>query len=384
MFLQLNPAQREIQEKVRTLVASAIAPRAVEIDARDEFPQSSYEAFQQAGLLKLSLPFAFGGIEADATTLCLVIEEISKASPASALLVFPTNAVARTIREVGTPEQKERFFSEMAQGDKLCAFCLSEPNYGSDAGSLMTKAVLQGDHYIVNGSKFFITLGPHAHYYLVFVRTGPGKRTGGVSALIVPRDTPGLSFGKKERKMGLGGSVTSEMFFLNALVPKDNLLLQEGEGWKILTRHANVMRVWGAASLALGIAEGAYEAALTFAKRRTQFKRRITSFQAIQFMLADMKTEIEATKSMIFRTAALIDSGEGTFRDIETLVSMCKCYASDVAMRVTIDAVQIFGGAGYLKGAPVERMMRDAKAVQIFDGTNQIQRTIVSKNIVLD
>ena len=384
MFLHLNSAQKEIQEKVRILVASEIAPKAGEIDARDEFPQTSYEAFVRAGFLKLSLPVVFGGKEADATSLCLVIEEISKASPASALLVFPTNAVVRTIREVGTPEQKERFFSDMSPGDKLCGFCLTEPNHGSDAGSLQTRAILEGDHYVVNGTKSFITLGPHAHYYLVFVRTGPGKRTGGVSALIVPRDAPGLSFGKKERKMGLGGSVTSEMFFLNARVPRENLLLREGEGWKVLSRHANVMRVWGAASLALGIAEGAYEAALIFAKNRTQFKRLIASFQAVRYMLADMKMAIEATKSLIFRTAAIIDAQEGTFRDIETLVSMCKCYASDVAMKVTIDAVQVFGGAGYLKGSPVERMMRDAKAVQIFDGTNQIQRMIVSKNIILD
>jgi alkylation response protein AidB-like acyl-CoA dehydrogenase len=174
------------------------------------------------------------------------------------------------------------------------------------------------------------------------------------------------------------------MFFQKAVVPKENLLLHEGEGWRILSHHANVMRVWGAASLALGIAEGAYEEALNFAKGRTQFKRRIASFQAVRFMLADMKMAVEAAKSLIFRTAAVIDAGEGTFHDIETLVSMCKCYASDVAMKVTIDAVQIFGGAGYLKGAPVERMMRDAKAVQIFDGTNQIQRMIVSKNIILD
>lgn len=384
MFLHLNSAQKEIQERVQALVASEITPIAEEIDAKDEFPQKSYEAFKKAGFLNLSLPAAFGGKEADATTLCLVIEEISKASPASALMVFPTNAVARTIREVGSAEQKERFFSDMAGGDKLCGFCLTEPNHGSDAGSLQTRAVLDGDHYVVNGTKSFITLGPHGHYYLVFVRTGPGKRTAGVSALIVPRDTPGLSFGKKERKMGLGGSVTSEMFFLNARVPKENLLLGEGDGWKVLSRHANVMRVWGAASLALGIAEGAYEAALAFAKNRTQFKRLIASFQAVRFMLADMKMAIEATKSLIFRTASIIDHREGTFRDIETLVSMCKCYASDVAMKVTIDAVQVFGGAGYLKGSPVERMMRDAKAVQIFDGANQIQRMIVSKNIILD
>ncbi len=384
MFQHLSPAQRELQEQVKVLVAERIAPRAAEIDARDEFPQESYQAFKETGLLKLSLPTEYGGIRADATTLCLVIEEISKSSPASSLLVFPTQAVIRTIREVGTEEQKQRFFSSMSTGDKLAAFCLTEPNYGSDAGSLQTRANLEDDYYVINGSKTYITLGPHAHFYLVFVRTGPGKRTAGISALIIPRDTEGLSFGKKERKMGLGGSVTSEMIFRDVRVPKDNLLLSEGKGWTILSRHANLMRVWGAASMALGIAEGAYEAALEFAKRRTQFKRKIASFQSIRFMLADMKMSIEATKSMIYRTAGLIDAGEGAFRDIETLVSMCKCYASDMAMKVTIDAVQIFGGAGFLKGCPVERLMRDAKAIQIFDGSNQIQRMIVSKNIILD
>jgi alkylation response protein AidB-like acyl-CoA dehydrogenase len=382
MFLHLNPAQKEIQEKVRAIVAAEIAPYAVEIDARDEFPQTSYQAFIRSGLLKLSLPFSYDGQNADATTLCLVIEEISKASPASALLIFPTQAVIRTILEVGNDEQKGRFFSDMIPGNKLCGFCLTEPNHGSDAGSLQTRAVMEGDNYVVNGTKSFITLGPHAHYYLVFVRTGPGKRSSGVSALIVPRDTPGLSFGKKEKKMGLGGSVTSEMIFQNARVPKENRLLQEGEGWKILSRHSNVMRVWGAASMSLGIAEGAYEAARAFANTRTQFKKVIASFQAVSFMLADMKIAIEAAKSMIFRTAAMVDGREGTFRDIETLVSMCKCYASDMAMRVTLDAVQIYGGAGYLKGSPVERMMRDAKAIQIFDGTNQIQRMIIAKNII--
>lgn len=384
MFLHLSPEQRELKRQVKALVMKKIAPRAVEIDFRDEFPLESYQAFQEAGLLKLSLPREYGGMNADATTLCLVIEEISKVSPASALLVFPTQAVIRTIREVGTEEQKKRFFPEMSAGDKLAAFCLTEPDYGSDAGSLRTRATLAGDHYVVNGAKTYITQGPHAHYYLVFVRTGPGKRTGGISALIIARNTPGLSFGKSERKMGLRGSVTTEMILKEVRVPKDNLLLSEGEGWTILSRHSNPMRVWGAASMALGIAEGAYEAALEFAKKRIQFKRKIASFQSIRFMLADMKMAIEATKSMIYRTAGLIDAGEGAFRDIETLVSMSKCYASDMAMKVTIDAVQIFGGAGILKGCPVERLMRDAKAIQIFDGSNQIQRMIVSKNIILD
>jgi alkylation response protein AidB-like acyl-CoA dehydrogenase len=290
----------------------------------------------------------------------------------------------RTIRDVGTPEQQARFYEDMKRGDRLCAFCLTEPNHGSDASSLETRAESEGEIYIVNGTKSYITLGSRAHYYLAFVRTGPGKRTGGISALVIPRETPGLLFGKKERKMGLGGSVTTEVIFQKARVPKANRLLGEGEGWQVLIRVANTMRVWGAASLALGIAEGAYDLALAHARTRVQFKRKIAAFQAVRFMLSDMKTAIEAARSLIFRTAALIDSGKGDFREIETLVSMSKCYASDVAMQVTEQAVQICGAEGIRVGSGLERRMRDAKAVQIFDGSNQIQRMIISKNLVLD
>jgi len=382
-MLLLTPEQAAFEKRVKSLVDEHIRPFAREIDEKDEFPQSSYNAFKESGLLKTALPLRYGGLGADTTMLCIMVKTIAQASPASALLVFPTSAVIRTIGEVGTEEQKERFFREMEAGDKLCGFALTEPNYGSDAGSLQTRAVAQGNDFIINGTKSYITLGEYAHFYLAFVRTGPGKGSKGVSAFIVERGIPGLSFGKKERKMGLGGSVTQEMIFQDARVAGANMLLEMGQGWRVLTEVANTMRVWGAASMALGIAESALEESLKFAKKRVQFKKLIGRFQAVQFMLADMKIRMETARSLIFRTAALIDSGRAPLKEIESMVSMAKCYVSDVAMQNSLDAVQIFGSEGCKKGTAVERMMRDAKAIQIFDGSNQVQRMIVARNMLI-
>jgi alkylation response protein AidB-like acyl-CoA dehydrogenase len=382
-MLLLKPEQAAFEQKVQRLVEECIRPYAQEIEERDEFPQTSYEAFKESGLLKVSLPPEFGGLGADVVTLCLMVKTVAQVSPASSFLVFVTAAVIRAIMEAGTVEQKERFFREMERGDKLCGFALTEPNFGSDAGSIQTRAVPQNADFILNGTKSYITLGEHAHYYLVFVRTGPGKGTSGISALIVERNTKGLFFGKKERKMGLSGSVTQDMIFRNAQVPAANMLLGMGEGWRVLTENANTMRVWGAGCIALGIAEGAFLEALNFAKKRVQFKKVIGRFQAVQFMLADMKIRLEAVRSLIFRTAEIIDSGKASLKEVESFVSMAKCYASDVAMQNSIDAVQIHGSAGCLKGSTVERLMRDAKAIQIFDGSNQIQRIIVARNMLI-
>ena len=382
-MIELDPRQRIIRDEVRRLVQDRVAPHAVEVDAEENFPEDSYKAFREYGLLKLALPKVFGGLEADTTTLSLVIQEVAKACPSSALMIFPTQAVIRTLMKVGTADQIRRFGVEFGEGDKLAGFCLTEPNHGSDAGSLQTRAELDGDDYVLNGSKAFITLGGVGHFYLTFVRTGPGKRTRGVSALIVEKDTPGLSWGKKERKMGLGGSVTSEMIFNQARVPKENLLLGEGLGWQILTEVCNPMRVWGAASMALGLAEGALEETLAYGKKSVWFGQSLARHQAVQFMLADMKIKIEAARSLILRATDMIDQRAGTPKEIETLVSAAKCFASDTAMEVTEKAVEIFGADGVRRGMAVERMMRDAKAIQIFDGSNQIQRLIVAGNILV-
>ena len=381
-MIALTDEQKMMRDMVRRLVKEKIAPVASTMDKEEKFPEESYRAFVDNGLLTLTLPAKYNGGDADVTTLCLVIEEIAKVSAASALMVFSTQACYRVIREVANEEQQDRFFTDISSGDKLAAFVLTEPDHGSDAGGMTTTAVRHGDDYVLNGTKIFITTGSHASYFLVFARTGPGEGNKGISAFVMHRDTPGLIVGKAEDKMGLRGSMTNEVVFEDARVPAANRLLEEGGGWRILTEVANVMRLWGAASMSLGIAGGALDYALGYARERKQFGRPIAAFQGIRFMLADMAMLVEASRSLIFRAAAAVDSGQATKTEIETLVSMCKCYASDAAMKVTTDAVQILGGYGYTKDYPVERMMRDAKAVQIFDGANQIQRIVVAKNII--
>ena len=379
---QLTEEQEMIRQMVRQLVQDKVGPIAARIDETEDFPEECFEAFVENGLFKLSLPEEYGGINCDSLTLSLIIEEISKVSPASALMVFSTQSVIRVIKAAGNDEQKKRFFTGFSRGNRLGAFALTEPGYGSDAGSLQTKAVLQGPNYIMNGTKLFITTADVAHYYLVFVRTGPGERSKGISGFIVEKGTSGFTIGKKENKMGLRGSITAELIFQDAIVPKENRLGKEGDGWRILTEVGNQMRVWGVASVSLGLAEGAYEYAMTYAQERRQFSRPIADFQAVRFMLADMKIGIEAARSLIWRIAVMIDQNQGTKKEQETMVCIAKCFASDMALRVTTDAVQILGAYGYMKDYPVERMMRDAKSTQIIDGTNQIQRVIVARNIL--
>jgi len=382
--IRLTEEQEMIRQTIRQLVQEKIAPIAARIDEREEFPEDCFRLFVEQGLFKLSLPEEYGGINCDSLTLSLIIEEISKVSPACALMVFSTQSVIRVIRAAANEEQKRRFFAGFSRGDRMGAFALTEPGYGSDAANLQTRAVIQGEYYIVNGTKIFITTAEVAYYYLVFVRTGPGERSKGISAFIVERDTPGFYIGKKENKMGLRGSITAELIFEEARVPVINRLGAEGEGWRILTEVGNQMRVWGVASVSLGISEGAYEYAKRYAQERRQFGRPIADFQAVRFMLADMKIGIEAARSLLWRTAVMIDQDMGSKREQETMVSIAKCFASDTALKVTSDAVQILGGYGYMKDYPVERMMRDAKATQIIDGTNQIQRVIIARNILVD
>lgn len=379
----LSFKQEALRQRVRALVDEKLAPIAEEIAEADIFPKEAFEIFREAGFFKLCLPGEYGGAAAGVLDMALVISEISRLSGACALMPFPTNAVIRCLVAVASEEQKRRWFPAFGRGDRLAAFCLTEPNYGSDAASLATRAERKGEEYIINGSKAFITLGQYADYYLVFVRTGPGARTAGVSAIIVEQGSPGLAFGKVEKKMGLGGSVTQEIIFNNCRVPAANLLLGEGLGWQILTGPANPMRLWGAGAMALGMAQGAFELAVVHAKERRASGHKISRYQSVQFMLADMAMRIEAARSLIFRTAAMLDSGELFGDEAEKFVSMCKAFATDTAMAVCTDAVQIFGRLGVSRGHPVERLFRDAKAVQIFDGSNQVQRMIIARHILL-
>ncbi|MEW6614084.1 MAG: acyl-CoA dehydrogenase family protein [Thermodesulfobacteriota bacterium] len=380
-MIQLTEEQKMIRDMVRKIAKEKIAPRAAEIDETDKFPMDYVEVYKENNLFKMVLPEKYGGIDANTTTLCLIVEELAKAYASAPQMLVTTGAALQILLKAATESQQVRFFKRLEQGTQACSFALTEPNHGSDAGSLQTKASLDGDHYIINGSKAFITTGEVAELHLVFVRTG-GEKTKGISVIMVDKNTPGFRVGKKEQKMGFAGTGTVELIFEDARVPKDNLIGEVNKGWGLLLNIANMMRVWGAGCTALGNAQGALDYVVEYAKQRFQFGKPIASFQAVQFMLADMAILIESARSLIYRTAYAMDTDGESFKNIETLVCMSKCYAADVGMKVTTDAVQIMGGYGYTKEYPVERRMRDAKSVQIYDGSNQIQRVVVSRNLL--
>jgi len=380
-MIQLTEEQKMIRDMVRKIAKEKIAPRAAEIDETDEFPMDYVEVYKENNLFKMVLPEKHGGIDANTTTLCVIVEELAKAYASAPQMLITTGAALHILLKAATEAQQERFFKRLEQGTQACSFALTEPNHGSDAGSLQTKAVLDGDYYIINGSKAFITTGEIAEMHLVFVRTG-GEKTKGISVIMVDKNTPGFRVGKKEHKMGFAGTGTVELIFEDAKVPKDNIVGKVNEGWSLLLNIANMMRAWGAGCTALGNAQGALDYVVEYAKQRFQFGKPIASFQAVQFMLADMAILIESARSLIYRSAYVMDTNGESFKNIETLVCMSKCYAADVGMKVTTDAVQIMGGYGYTKEYPVERRMRDAKSVQIYDGSNQIQRVVISRNLL--
>jgi alkylation response protein AidB-like acyl-CoA dehydrogenase len=375
--------QRMIQDMIRKLGTERLAPMVDEIEETDEFSWEVVDILGENGLLRIVLPEEYGGIRANTTTLCMVCEELTTVCPPAGGVMVGTQVVLNIILARGNEEQKQRIFSDASKNNRVGAIAITEPNHGSNAANMQLKAVLKGDAYILNGAKCFISNGGVADYYIVFARTGPGEKAKGISAFVIEKDTPGFKIGKKEKKMGMRGSPMAELIFEDARVPKANLLLNEGDGWKILMEDGNMMRVWGTGTSALGIAQRALDYAVKYAKERVQFDKPIAYFQAIQFKLADMAMGIEAARSLIYRIAAMIDGGERNFKKIEAMVAMAKCFASDVAMQVTTEAVQVFGGYGYMKDYPVERLMRDAKGAQIADGTNEIQRIIVSRYLLL-
>lgn len=360
---------------IEDFVQEKIAPLAPALESEETYPQKAHQAFARENLFCLAMPKFHGGGGADTRSLALLVESTARVSPSAALLVFPTNAVMRTIDITGTREQKDRLFTELSQGDKTMAFCLTEPEHGSDAFDMVTTARKQGGHYLVNGVKSYTTLGSNARYYLTFVRTGPKPKAGGISALLIPRDTPGLEFGPPEKKMGLHGSMTSQMYMTDAKVPIENRLWDEGEGWKVLTRVANPMRVWGAASLALGTAQGLMDTSLTHAGRQRK------KSQATGFALADMAMKIEACRAFIFKVCEMVDQNKHSAKDIETYTSMAKCLAADTAMEISELATKVMGPAMMQADSQAARFFCVAKGIQIFDGSNQIQRLIVARNL---
>lgn len=382
-MIDFNKEQKMIQNSIREMVKKEVEPRSADIDEKEEYPEDLVTLCDEMGLYELVVPEEYGGSNASMSTLCMVIEEISKASPSLASTIFCTNSCLLIFVNSATKTQKKVFFDKYySRKNKIIAFAMTEPDSGSDAASLQTFASSNGDNYIVNGNKIFITCAPVAQYFLLMARTKEGNDAKGISAFMIEKDAPGFSIGTNEHKMGLRGSPIAELVFNNAQIPKTSLLGREGEGWVILRNYGNLMRLWGAASMALGIAESAIDRAADYAKKRKQFGKPIAAFQGIQFMLADMEIQTKAARSLIYSVARMHESGKYSMSDIESHVAMAKCFAADTAMKVTTDAVQIFGGYGYMRSYPIERMMRDAKGVQIFDGSSQIQKLIVSRSLI--
>ncbi|SDF46494.1 acyl-CoA dehydrogenase [Sporolituus thermophilus] len=374
MRFELTEEQKMIQKMVREFAEQEVAPGAAERDEKEEFSRALYDAMGELGLTGICFPEQYGGAGGDYLSYILAVEEVSRADDSVGVTLATSVSLCQwPIFAYGTEEQKQKYLVPLIKGKKLGAFGLTEPNAGTDAASQQTTAVLDGDHYVLNGSKIFITNGGEAEIYVVFAMTDKTKGVKGISAFILEKGMPGFTFGKKEHKMGIRASQTMELIFQDVKVPRENLLGKEGEGFKIAMSTLDGGRI-GIAAQALGIAQAALDHAVKYAKERVQFGKPIASNQAIAFMLADMATEIDAARLLTYRAAYAKDQG----RPFSKEAAMAKMYASDVAMRVTTDAVQIFGGYGYTREYPVERLMRNAKITQIYEGTNQVQRMVIS------
>ncbi len=380
MIINLSEHQRMILDTVKRIAKERLKERASEIDEKGEFPWDTVRLFAENGILTPLLPERYGGIEAEYLLFSMIIEEIAKVCASSALLLIAQADGMLPILYDGSDELKERYLPPLSQG-KLSAFAATEPGAGSDILSMRTRAVKRDNSYIINGQKCFISNGSVADILTVYAYTDPEKRAKGISAFVVEKGSKGLSYGKEENKMGMRGSVNSELFFDNLVLPAENRIGQEGDGFRNMMRTLDSSRLF-CASQAVGIAQGAIEEAITYAKQRIQFGKPISELQAIQFMLADMVAGTEAARLLTYQAAYQIDTGNRA--EISKYCAMAKFIASDNAMKVTTDAVQIMGGYGYMKDFPVERMMRDAKLTQIYTGTNQIMRLVTARSILKD
>lgn len=374
----LKEEQIMIRDLCRQIAKEKIAPVAAEYDKTEKFPSEVIRIIAESDLFAIFVPVEYGGTGGGVLDLCLATEELSRACggiavcyAASALGTFP-------IVLFGNEEQKKKYLPDLAKGKTIAAFGITEPEAGSDASAIKTTAVKKGDYYILNGTKHFITNGGEAGVYTVIAMTDRNKGARGASAFIVEKGTPGFSFGKKEEKLGIRASVTSELIFTDCKVPKENLLAKEGMGFIVTMKTFDMSRP-GVAAQALGIAQGALDVAVKYAKERVQFGKPISSFQGIQWMLADMATKTEAARALVYATARMVDSGNTS---VAKESAMAKLFASDTAMQVTTDAVQILGGYGYMRDYPAEKYMRDAKITQIYEGTNQIQRNIIALQLI--
>ena len=379
-FDPLSDEQRQIRELVRTIAREKVAPRAAEIDKTAEFPWDVVEALRENDLFGVLFDEEFGGIGESSLMTLVLVEELSKVCATSGLIIAVQELGSLGIKLAGSPEQKRRLLPKLASGEWLAAYALTEAGSGSDSAAMRTTALRDGDDYVLNGGKRFITNAGVASLYVVFAKTNPQQGHGGISAFVVQSDSPGLDVGRIEPKMGIKGSTTGELFFNDCRVPAGNLLGEEGEGFKIAMRILDRSRP-GIAAQGLGLAQGATDYAVEYARTRETMGRPIGQHQLIAGMLADMETKCEAARGLLYKVGQMIDEGD-TGPELTKLSAMAKVFCTDVAMEVTTDAVQVLGGYGYIQEYPVERMMRDAKITQIYEGTNQIQRLVIAREML--
>lgn len=374
----LTEEQIMIRDLARQIAEEKIVPVRSELDETGQFPWDIMKTLAQSDLFGLFIPEEFGGLGKGCLELSIAVEELSRAC-LGVSTTFAANALGTyPILLFGSDEQKKKFLPDIAAGKRLVAFGLTEANAGSDASGIQTTARLEGNEYVLNGTKQWITNGGEAEIYTIIAITDRSKGPRGASAFVVEKGTPGFSFGKKENKMGIRASATTELIFDNCRIPKDNIIGKEGMGFVVAMKTLDNSRT-GVGAQGVGVAQGAFEEAVKFARQRVQFGHPVITFQAVQHMLADMATSIEAARALVYAVARLVDSGA---KDVSKESAMSKVFATDVAMKVTVDAVQVMGGSGYMKEYPVEKMMRDAKILQIYEGTNQIQRNVIGQALI--
>ncbi|MGW0575414.1 acyl-CoA dehydrogenase [Streptomyces sp. NPDC002920] len=366
-----------LRDAIRSLAEAKIAPYAAAVDEEARFPQEALDALVASDLHAVHVPESYGGAGADALATVIVIEEVARACVSSSLIPAVNKLGSLPVILAGSEDLKKKYLAPLAKGDAMFSYCLSEPDAGSDAAGMKTKAVRDGDHWILNGVKRWITNAGVSEYYTVMAVTDPTKRSKGISAFVVEKSDPGVSFGAPEKKLGIKGSPTREVYFDNVRIPADRMIGEEGTGFATAMATLDHTRITIAAQ-ALGVAQGAFDYAKGYVKERKQFGKAIADFQGIQFMLADMAMKIEAARALTYQAAAASERGD---KDLTFQGAAAKCFASDVAMEVTTDAVQLLGGYGYTRDYPVERMMRDAKITQIYEGTNQVQRIVMARNL---
>lgn len=375
---QLTEEQKDIKNYIREFAESVIAPRSAQIDEEAKFPWDIFKELSESGIIGMPYPEEYGGGGADPVTGCVITEELSRVDLSCALVGMVNTLGSEPILLGGNEEQKKKYISPIASGEKLCAFGLTEAGAGSDFMGIRTKAVKKGDKYIINGSKLFISHGNVANVITVFAKTDTNAGIRGLSCFVIENDYPGFKVGKTEHKLGIRGSETAELIFEDMEVPAENLLGSEGSGWKLAMSTLDHSRP-GVGAQGVGVAQGALDYAFKYAQEREQFNQVIGNFEAIQNMLVNMAIKTEAARLLVYKAALAVANNH---RDKSTFASLAKCYGGDTAMSVTTDAVQVLGGYGFTKEFPVERMMRDAKITQIYEGTNEVQRLVISRHLV--